>query len=205
MNRNFLTTARCLLILAGSVLCGGGILIMFAATAGIDIQIETFQGDGADTFLAVGFFTVAFVLATLVWTLNWTIRTDRPNIHEAETVETSPRVGSEFDRLVGKRFFSPRLTAAEREQIRTRLHEAAIRTVARTTNSAPDTARKQIQQGTWTDDAEAAAFLGTTDPPRNARLRQAIPGNWWFARGARQTARTIVRHADADNDSEFPR
>lgn len=77
---------------------------------------------------------------------------------DPEGVPTGKRAGADFDRLVDGtgRLWSRR---GDREAVRERLCEAAVRAVMRTSNCSREDARRRIDRGEWTDDPVAADFL----------------------------------------------
>lgn len=116
-----------------------------------------------------------------------------------ETVQPAPRFGTDFDKTldndVGPIAY---LFSDRREQVRERLRETAIETVAAAEGCSRQQARTKVQQGEWTTDDEAAAFLHEErTPPASARIRAAIRGNTWFQRGARRTAGVVVEKSNA--------
>lgn len=61
------------------------------------------------------------------------------------------------------------------QELRSRLREAAVRTVHRSGTATAEEAERAVERGTWTDDRVAAAFLGGEDAP-GYPLRHRIRG-----------------------------
>ena len=71
----------------------------------------------------------------------------------------------------------------DRRDLRDRAREIAVDAVARDRNCAREAAAAAVDDGTWTDDAAAAAFFDTrTAYPLRVRLSAGIRGrsNYWY-------------------------
>ena len=182
---------RKLFLAAGTVLAGVTLLVLTVPAVGNAIPIGTVVEQlGGDWVLVAVFGGVAavFLLSSLAWRgVEGLDQTDPPTPEEVETV---PRFGGDFDDLVDQRFgirdrfFSDR-PAAVREHVR----EAAVDAEMAATGCSRAEAERRVADGSWTTDAEAAAFLADdTDPPVSARVQAAVRGRAWFQRGARRAA-----------------
>ena len=91
--------------------------------------------------------------------------------------------GSDLDERIA-RVASPAPGAyRERRDLRDRVREAAVEAVARDRNCSPEAAATAVDNGTWTDDATAAAFFDTrTSYPLRVRLSAGVRGrsNYWY-------------------------
>ncbi|WP_042664357.1 hypothetical protein [Haloferax sp. ATB1] len=99
---------------------------------------------------------------------------------ELQQVETSdpevpvrvPPAGREFDETVqGWDYRTPVLGDSTRARVKTRLRTAAVEAVMRERNCGRSRARQLVRRGEWTDDAEAASFLGS---PNRSTLATAL-------------------------------
>ncbi|PSP56646.1 hypothetical protein BRC82_01870 [Halobacteriales archaeon QS_1_67_19] len=130
---------------------------------------------------------------------------------DVETVETMPTPGHEFDaRIEGLTSRSRRMHLRERTDLRDALEAAAVRAVADRDNCSREAARERIEDGTWTDDPHAAAFLGgdaAPTPPLIDRLRVIASGESAYQFRLRRTADAVARaagvteSADGDRDA----
>jgi hypothetical protein len=110
---------------------------------------------------------------------------------EGVAAPASIRVGGEFDRLVGEAVASDDDGAMR--PVVARLRETATELCADATDADRETARRRIEDGAWTDDALAAAFLaGDGRMPFRARIRA------WL-----DPARERRRRVDATLDALF--
>ncbi|ELY90387.1 hypothetical protein C483_12783 [Natrialba hulunbeirensis JCM 10989] len=90
-------------------------------------------------------------------------------------------------------------------EIRTRLTENAIRIVRTRRGLDRETARERVENGTWTDDPVAAAFLSTERPlPLAEQVRNAVdPGDAYYHRVDRTiSAITAVEYDNGAVTSE---
>lgn len=118
-------------------------------------------------------------------------QTDTPNPERPPTV---PAVGEEFDRTVGGvRFAVPVVGRSARRRIRERLRTAAIAATMRADGCRRETAERRVDEGTWTDDPAAAAFLADgRSAAVGGRLAAWAAGETLRQRRARRTVDAIV-------------
>lgn len=118
-----------------------------------------------------------------------------------ETVQPSPRFGSDFEKTVENEVGpTSYLFSDRREHLRDRLRESAIQATIEDTGCSRSDAHERVENGTWTDDPDAGAFLSPDrSPPVGSRVAAALHGNAWFQRGARRTAQEVVRTAGGGN------
>ncbi|ELZ06217.1 hypothetical protein C482_00305 [Natrialba chahannaoensis JCM 10990] len=84
-------------------------------------------------------------------------------------------------------------------EIRTRLTENAVRIVRTRRGLDRETARERVENGTWTDDRVAAAFLSADQPqPLGEQFRNAVdPGTAYYRRVDRTIAAiSAISHDD---------
>lgn len=81
-----------------------------------------------------------------------------------------------------------------RRQLRDRVREVAVATVARGRNVSPETAERLVETGDWTDDATAAAFLARRSSyPVRVRLRAVVSGRSRYEFGLRAAVDALDR------------
>lgn len=90
---------------------------------------------------------------------------------------------------------SPTDTFEEREAVHDRLSRVAIRVIARRRNCSSEEARRRLDEGTWTDDPDAAAFFAA-DPRETGglieNLRESFSDESQFERRARRAAAELA-------------
>ncbi|SFL53411.1 hypothetical protein SAMN04487950_4110 [Halogranum rubrum] len=155
---------------------------------------------GSDYKLFVVFGAVALLLVLVVVGLRAVGGQAQATPPDPEHVRTAPAPGAEFDSVVGGGVgLREQLFGDERERVRGRLRETATQTVMRRENCGRETARERVENGTWTDDRDAAAFVGGErgpSPPVSSRVTAALRGRSWFQHGARRAAEEIVGTSD---------
>ena len=171
LEQHLFSTARISIALIGGGLLCLGVVVVFISTSTLEVRTEALQPILGDVIYA-GFLTIAITVAMLIGTL-WAVdRTERPPVPSPGTVPLTPQFGAAFDRIVaGERPWVWSIaTAQQRQRIRARLRDAAIGTIVRTSAASRETARRQVDRGAWTTDAEAAAFLGRTSIAKSTLL-----------------------------------
>ncbi|MFC7046703.1 hypothetical protein ACFQH6_15980 [Halobacteriaceae archaeon GCM10025711] len=112
---------------------------------------------------------------------------------------TAPPPGSGFDDDVdGLTFALPVVGHPARERVRERLRAAAIGTISRTDGRQRAAAVRMVDEGTWTDDRHAAAFVGDSvrSPGIGVRLATLATGETWSQQAARRAAEAVADYAD---------
>jgi len=93
-----------------------------------------------------------------------------------------------------------------RQTVREHLKSVAVETVATRENVTEAAARDRLEEGTWTTDPVAAAFLGpsTARPPIREQLRARLRRESAFSYHARRTVGAIaeLQGTDADDAAE---
>lgn len=80
------------------------------------------------------------------------------------------------------------------EAVRDRLREIALTTVVRADHCTQAEARERLDDGSWTDNEVAAAFLAEADPPGlTTRLWAVLEGTSPYREAARVTAIELAR------------
>ena len=115
------------------------------------------------------------------------LRADPP-----ETVTATPVVGSDFERRIETAKSAATAAAGRDDGVRGRLRSLAVETLVTVDGCSREAARGRVTEGSWTDDAVAAAYLAD---------REATLPFWrrllaWL-RPAATRARRIERAADA--------
>ena len=127
---------------------------------------------------------------------------DQATPPDPEGVPTADAPGADFDRLVGGGLRTAPATYRNRDRLRTRLREAALRSVSRAERCPRADARRRVAAGTWTDDPVAAAFLAEDTERDRASPREALAalrrGEVALQRRARRTVRAIERVGGGD-------
>lgn len=157
---------------------------------------DAIDAAGSDYKLFAVFGAVALLVVLLVFLLRAVGGQDQATPPDPEDVRTAPVPGAEFDAVVDDGVgLRERLFGDTHERVRGRLRETATQTVMRRENCGREQARGRVETGTWTDDRDAAAFVGGADgpsPPVTSRVKAALRGRSWFQHGARRTAAEIV-------------
>ncbi|TKX80499.1 hypothetical protein [Halorubrum sp. SD626R] len=102
--------------------------------------------------------------------------------------------GAALDERVGRATGSALRGHRARRELRDRTRELAVAAVARDRNVPAEAAADLVEDGEWTDDATAAAFLsrGSAYPVR-VRLRAVVSGSSRYGFGLRATVDAIGR------------
>ena len=114
---------------------------------------------------------------------------------DSEIIVPTDAPGVTFDQRLASVAGYRRATVRTRQQIQERLREVAAATLQQRENCSQEAALARIDDGTWTDDPFAAAFLGdrtVSSPPLWLRLRHALASESRFQRNARRTVDAIA-------------
>lgn len=198
-----MSIGRNLLILLGVAISGIGIAIAATSTPvaadGLSAVVEQL---GNDYLLVAVVGGLAFVLTVLFVVVRVLTGINQITPPEPEGIPTARHPGVEFDEFVDSPVgLRSLLHADQRKQVRDRLREMAIQTVMRRTNCSRDAARRQVEEGRWTDDVDAAAYLGgpgAPDVPWSSRIKAALFGRSWHQWAARRAALDIVRGTERE-------
>ena len=86
-----------------------------------------------------------------------------------------------------------------RREVRDRVRELAVATVARGRNVPIETAERLVETGDWTDDPTAAAFLARRSSyPVRVRVRATLSGRSRYEFGLRAAVGALDRPADGE-------
>lgn len=189
-----------------TVVGGLGILavvgaVVVAGDPAMDLAEPAVEALGNDYFVVAipaGLAVLVVVIGLLFRAASGLSQASPP---DPEGVPNVPAFGSEFDEFVSE---PPRLRSHlfgdARTQVHDRVREAAIRTEMRVNGVTREEATDRVDDGSWTDDRDAAAFCrpdGATSGRTNGRLRAALSGKTWVQYGAARAAETLVERSDA--------
>ncbi|MFB6136122.1 MAG: hypothetical protein ABEJ04_05135, partial [Halobacteriaceae archaeon] len=114
------------------------------------------------TLLLVGVVPPALVVLLTVGREWWRDGLGNATPPVPEAVATGLTPGDGFDDALAT--LADRSSSGWVDALRERLRDAAAGALVRVEGLAPDDARRRVDDGDWTDDGQAAAFLA--DPPR---------------------------------------
>ncbi len=102
--------------------------------------------------------------------------------------------GGDLDDRIARMTAATRGGHRSRQELRGRVHEVAVASVARDRNCSDPEAARAVERGTWTDDPTAAAFLSeAVSYPIRVRLRAAVSGRTRYGFGLRAAIDAIDR------------
>lgn len=176
-----------------------------AALAGVAVAIEPSLASGivlqADRGVVLALAALALLqgLAAVAGRVTGSGRAAEPDTVEDRFPATIP--GEEFDALLAD---LPELSVQRRDEeraaIRDRLEALAVAVlVGRGLDEA--TARRRLEDGTWTADERAATFFmpaADRELSLGRRLRDAFGSDLAFTRRARRTVTAIAAHAEGE-------
>lgn len=113
-------------------------------------------------------------------------------VADPEARYAAPIPGADVDESIATAVGSSIVAASTAEDVRERLREAAVGTIAATEGVDEATAADRIASGTWTDDPLATAFLADERYPIRARLAAALARESAFERGARRAVAALA-------------
>ncbi len=161
----------------------------------------------ASVFSTGAIFVKLVGVLTLVQGLRVVQSRRRRDLKQAETGDpetnvTLPTPGADFDEnLRTIHAMSRQKQFRARKRLRRSLERSLVEAIAQRENCSEDDARAQLETGSWTDDAEAASFLGGPSAPRRSWrewLRQSFGGETRFQKRARRTANAVVAYVEDD-------
>ncbi|WP_049971294.1 DUF7269 family protein [Haladaptatus cibarius] len=183
---------RPLITVVGILAIGGGLAVVFAP------ELAGFLSTGAIFVKLVGVLTLVQGLRVVQGRRNNDLlqaETDDP-----ETNVTLPTPGTEFDERLLQVHSGPRKERFRaRKKLRATLETSLVEAIVQREGCSKDEARTQLETGEWTDDAEAAAFLGGPSAPRRSWrewFRQSFGGQTRFQRRARRTADAVTEYVE---------
>lgn len=123
-------------------------------------------------------------------------QTEMPTVERPVPV---PAAGEPFDETIGSWRFATRVFGGgTAEAVRERLRAAAVAAIAAEEGLSRPAARDEVESGTWTDDAAAAAFLAGRYTPLGTWIRALAGGETGPEYRARRTVAAIVAIQDGD-------
>lgn len=190
-------------LIRGLLAVFGTAIVGFGLTVGLGVlpPVEAVERDavdllGTDYLLVATIGLVAAFVTLLVVVGRAMTGIDQLAMPDPEELPPAPRLGEEFDRFVeGPAGFRTHLRSDAPARIHEQLREAAIMAVMRRHGCPREAARRQVEAGEWTDDVEAAAYLGGSAAPRppwSSRCAAVLAGRTWDQRGAGRAAQAIV-------------
>lgn len=125
------------------------------------------------------------------------------NLVQTETPEPErpievPAPGDRFEKTVDSwRFVLPVVGANIRSEVRDRLRAVAVETIVRTDNTPRAEARTAVEEGTWTGDRDASAYLRESDG-----VLGDLTWSWRERRRVRRTTAVIVEYGRANGGEQ---
>lgn len=174
------------------------------------VPIETIVGLLGNDYLLVAAVAGGALLAVLaVLVARAATGLSQATPPDPENIHNVALFGERFDEVLsnGHRGSGAGAGGDSHPDVRARLREAVIATVMREASCTRAEATERVDRGTWTDDADAARFLGDSpaavdstsgaggrrDTSLGASLGATFGGETEFQRGARRAATAIVR------------
>lgn len=185
------------------LLGAGGLLCLVVGTLVQDVGTavtEPFAGTGGDYVLMAALSGLALLVAVPVVVSGRDGNLDQTETPDPEIPVDVPPAGVDFDETIrGWRFRTPVVGDSTRQQVKDRLERGAVGALMRAQNCGRGRARRLVRDGEWTDDTEAAAFLGSptqsvAETTAAALLHRETPAEY----RARRTAEAI--HAVEDGE-----
>lgn len=148
-----------------------------------------------DETLLIAFFTIVFMVVSLLGPfVYFDGESGDENPLPPERTPSTPTPGDELEQLLNRWSLLP-IPPARRNRIRNQLQRAAVQTVVRTTGCSATAATERLEQGTWTDDPVAVAFVQSR-PDQSRSVLSWIR----FPHRARRAAQAILDRADEGAD-----
>ncbi|SMO75702.1 DUF7269 family protein [Halorubrum cibi] len=117
------------------------------------------------------------------------------DLGEPERRERAAVPGADFDATVSRAVSARRRWGrTARDDVRSRVREAAIRAVARERSCSAERAAELLEEGEWTDDRTAAAFLSRSiSYPIRDQILGGLPGRSAFRNGVTAAVDALER------------
>jgi uncharacterized protein (DUF58 family) len=177
------TVVRRLVVAAGVVLSAAGVVAVTAPAA-----VPAFD---LATYLVAATGVTAFVVGAADAYGRFDAGADRLVLPARETPPAVAVPGDDFARLL-------RDADWDGDDLRHRLHETAVAVLSKHAGWSPSTAQERLDDGSWTDDPEAAALFA--DGPVSARdhVRSLVSGEPPVRKRARHAADALYELATGD-------
>lgn len=181
---DLITRTRWFLVAVGLLSLAAGTILLVIPGSGI-------AWPWTDDILLIAFFTiVTMVISLLVPFVFFEGEPGDEDLRAPERTPSTPAPGDDLERLLDHWTLLP-VSPTRRDRIRNRLRRAAIQTIIRTTGCSTMVAKERLEQGTWTDDPAAAAFVQAQPDPTRSVL------SWIrFPHRARRAAQAILDQAE---------
>ena len=148
---------------------------------------------GNDYLLVSAFGIVGVAAAAVVQVLRARSGLEQATPPSVEAVHAVPRLGADVDAFLDPAA-SPAADAADPDRVRTALRELAVSLEARGPARSRREARRRVDDGDWTDDDVAAAYLSDVGSiPRRERSIAGLRGESAAQFGARRAALELDR------------
>jgi hypothetical protein len=158
-------TAKGIAFLLGvaAVAVGAAFLFVPSLSESVVIVERLVVTVGNDYFLVAGIAGGAVFLGLIFAYQGRAGTVQQTETPDAEGAQSVPAPGDDFDELVGEaRGWRSR---DAKDEIRERVHEAAVDVVASSRNCSRYEAENRVESGGWTADRYASSFLGGPDAP----------------------------------------
>ncbi|WP_415379366.1 hypothetical protein [Halosimplex sp. TS25] len=175
-----------------------GVALVALALVGTGLVGGFVTAEAAVAVLGTDYFFVALIgagsLAVAAAVLVDGDEVDQTRMPDPESVTAVPAPGDDLgDRLDGWRVAVPVLGRRVRRDVRERLREDAITAVRRARNCDETAAVERVDNGEWTSDSRAAAFLASDRRASPGDVLAAVlRGETPFSDGARRTADAVA-------------
>lgn len=194
-----MTTVRSRTLLggAGLVAVAVGALVVVAPSSAELLPVDGIVEALGEPWLFVAAFGVAGLVVLVAVMLARAVGgLDESTPPDPEDVYRVPSAGHRFDQFVdGDADLRDHLFGDHHEQVRRRIRDTVLATLMRTGGLSREEARAAVENGTWTDDSVAAAFLSERQRPTfRERLAAAVKGDSSVQQGARRAAEAVDRY-----------
>ncbi|QCJ46326.1 hypothetical protein [Haloprofundus sp. MHR1] len=183
------------LLLAGT----GVVVLLLGFVSGDLLPTDGLVGLlGNDYLLMAVFAAVGLLVAVSVLASGRSARLEQAEMPDAEKPVSAPSPGEGFDEALSDwRLSIPILGRRRRAALHDRLRRAAVETLRTAEGYDRAEAERRVDEGTWTDDETAAAFLRTESSLRadGGNPPNTAPAARGTRDAARRTAEEIARLA----------
>ncbi|WP_148414094.1 hypothetical protein [Haloferax sp. KTX1] len=158
-------------------LLGLGCLAVGTVARGIGPRTTALVSElGGDYVLVAALSGIALLAALPVVVSGRESELQQVETPDPEVPVRAPPAGRDFDETVrGWEYRTPVVGDSTRKRVKTRLRTAAVEAVMRERNCGRSRARRLVRRGEWTDDAEAASFLGSPNRSTLVTALSALP------------------------------
>ncbi|QLG60379.1 DUF7269 family protein [Halorarum salinum] len=193
------------------VLGAAGVALLGLAVLGsgegpaADLVDDAVAALGNDYLFLVAIAAGGLVVAAAMAVSGRASNVEQARMPDPERPVAVPAPGAGFDDRVGSVGFGlPVVGRSARESVRERLRACAVDVTMRSAGCGGEEARRRVDDGRWTDDPDAAAFLSSSGRSASlpTLLRAALRGETPAQRRARRAAEEVVaRASDAGGEA----